>query len=266
MPELPEVETIVRELRTKISNEIFSEVELIWPGSFQSEGDIKPVRRQIKNITRKGKYILFELDKWYLVTHLRMTGQLIVQKAYPENKQHLRLLFKFEKGNYLLFYDLRKFGRIYYTSQPENILKNTGIDALSEDLSLAYFKKLVRDKKTIVKSFFLNQKNIAGFGNIYIDESMFRAKIHPASKLSDLSSRSIENLFYESRKVLLEAIERMGSTISTYKTTGGGFGTNQNYFRVYKRQGLPCLACNTPIVKFKVGGRGTHYCPKCQTK
>jgi len=266
MPELPEVETIVRELRAKILYEIFSKVELIWPGSFESEDDLRLEKCQIKGIARKGKFILFELDKGHLLAHLRMTGQLIVQDIYPENIQHLRLLFKFNSGKYLLFYDLRKFGRIYLTSKPESVLKNTGIDALSEEFSLEYFKNMIKGKTTTVKSFFLNQKNIAGFGNIYIDESMFRAKIHPESILSEVSTKKIEKLFCESKNVLLEAIDRMGSSISTYKTTGGGFGTNQNHFRVYQRQGLPCLECNTPIVKSKVAGRGTHYCPNCQMK
>jgi formamidopyrimidine-DNA glycosylase len=266
MPELPEVETIVRELRTKISYEIFSEIELIWPGSFESEENLTLEKREIKGITRKGKFILFELDNGHLLTHLRMTGQLIVQNVYPENTQHLRILFKFNTGKYLLFYDLRKFGRVYLTSKPERILRNTGIDALSDDFSLKYFQEIVKGKTTTVKSFFLNQKNIAGFGNIYIDESMFRAKIHPESIMSELSSKKIENLFYESRNVLFEAIDRMGSSISNYKTTGGGFGTNQNHFRVYQRQGLPCLECNTIIIKSKVAGRGTHYCPNCQVK
>jgi len=266
MPELPEVETIVRELRTKISKEIFSGFDPIWPGSFVAVTDLSLMRKQINEISRIGKYILFHMDEGYLLTHLRMTGQLIVSKSLPESKRHLRIIFKFESGNYLLFYDLRKFGRIFYTTEPDKILQNTGIDALSENLDFNRFYKMVKNKTTRVKPFLLDQKHIAGFGNIYVDESLFRARIHPQSKLSDLSTKKIENLFHESRHVLLEAISRMGSTISDYKTTGGGFGTNQHYFKVYQRQGLPCLICNTTIEKSKVGGRGTHYCPKCQIK
>jgi formamidopyrimidine-DNA glycosylase len=266
MPELPEVETIVRELRTKISFEIFSEFEPIWPGSLVAEDDLLLEKNQIKNIRRKGKFIIFELDRGYLLTHLRMTGQLIVQNSYPVNKKHLRLLFKFKSGKYLLFYDLRKFGRIYITTQPETVLQNIGIDALNENFDLNYFRKLVKGKSTFVKSFLLDQKNIAGFGNIYIDESLFQARIHPETKLSDLSTYKIEKLYYELRQVILEAIDRMGSTISDYKTTGGGFGSNQNYLKVYQRQGLPCFKCKSIISKSKISGRGTHYCPKCQKK
>jgi formamidopyrimidine-DNA glycosylase len=264
MPELPEVETIVRELRTKISDEIFAKFETIWPGSFIEEDGLYLENKQIKKILRKGKYILFQLNEGFLLIHLRMTGQLIVRNSWPDNKQHLRLVFTFQSGKYLLFYDLRKFGRVYHTNQPEKVLQNTGIDALSEDLDIKYFRKIIKGKGSIVKSFLLNQKNIAGFGNIYIDESLFRARIHPEKKLSELSTKKTNILYNQSRQVLLEAIERMGSTISDYQTTGGGFGSNQNYFKVYQREGLPCFECNTLIVKSKVGGRGTHYCPNCQ--
>jgi formamidopyrimidine-DNA glycosylase len=264
MPELPEVETIVRELRNKISGEIFSEFDPVWPGSFVSDYDSPLLKTQIVDIRRKGKFILFHLNDGYLLTHLRMTGQLIVSNSLPDNKQHLRLIFQFESGKFLLFYDLRKFGRVYHTSQPDKVLQNTGIDALSADLDVNNFLTMVKGKNTRVKSFFLNQKYIAGFGNIYIDESLFRARIHPQTKFSDLSTIKIRTLYSESRKVLLEAIDRMGSTILDYKTTGGGFGSNQNYFQVYQRQGLPCVLCQTIIVKAIIGGRGTHYCPKCQ--
>lgn len=264
MPELPEVETIVRELRTKILNEVFSGLDLIWPGSFVGDEDLTLEYQKINEIYRKGKYIIFDLGDVFLLTHLRMTGQLIVNESLPESRNHLRLIYKFESGKYLLFYDLRKFGRMYLTKNPEKVLNNTGIDALSDNLDLNTFKEIITNKTSPVKSFLLNQKYIAGFGNIYVDESLFRAKIHPLTKLSVLAPVSIKKLFNESRQVLLEAIGRMGSTISDYKTTGGGFGSNQHFFQVYQRNGLPCYICNTQIEKIKVAGRGTHYCPKCQ--
>jgi formamidopyrimidine-DNA glycosylase len=248
MPELPEVETIVRELRTKIIDEVFVEFKPLWSGSFITNTNLALKKRQIEEINRKGKYIVFKLDKGFLLTHLRMTGQLIVKKSLPESRQHLRLLFKFQSGNYLLFYDLRKFGRIFFTENPEDVLRNTGIDALSEDFDLETFKK--------IGSVFQLKVSINRF-------HYFRPLAADA-KLSDLSAQSLNNLFRESREVLLEAIDRMGSTISNYKTTGGGFGTNQNYFRVYQRNGLPCYVCKNTIKKTKIGGRGTHFCPKCQ--
>ena len=266
MPELPEVETIVRELRSKIVNEVFSEFIPVWPGSFVGDNKLLLEGNRIREISRKGKYILMKLDQGYMLIHLRMTGQLIVRQTASENEKHLRIIFRFKSGKYLLYFDLRKFGRIFHTTDPERILQNTGIDALSKNLDLDKFKEIVKNKSALVKPFMLNQKYIAGFGNIYVDESLFKAKIHPQSKLSDLSALKIKKLFIESRKVLLDAIARMGSTISDYKTTGGGFGSNQKYFQVYQRAGMPCFNCKTAIQKIFVGGRGTHFCPKCQKK
>ena len=157
MPELPEVETIVRELRTKIIGEIFTELIPIWPGSFIEDKKLTLNGRQIEEINRKGKYILFKLNKEYLITHLRMTGQLIVKNSLPNDNQHLRLIFKFKSGKYLLYYDLRKFGRIYHTIDSEKVLQNTGIDALSEDLDMKRFAELMKNKTTFIKPFLLNQ-------------------------------------------------------------------------------------------------------------
>ncbi len=266
MPELPEVETIVRELRSKILGEVFSGVELIWSGSFVADNRQPLINNRIIKISRKGKFIIFRLNDGYLIIHLRMTGQLIVRDSPPENFQHLRLIFLFISGKHLLFYDLRKFGRVYWTNQPAEILKNTGIDALDKDFTLDFFKKMLEGKKRKIKSFLLDQNNIAGLGNIYIDESLFRAKIHPDALPTDLSQNKIRHLYQAIRKILQEAISRMGTTISDYKTTGGGFGENQNYLCVYGRKDQPCYTCETPIVKLKLAGRGTHFCPKCQVK
>ena len=266
MPELPEVETIVRELHSKILGEVFTSVELIWSGSFVADKSLSVINNSIIKISRKGKFILFHLKQGYLITHLRMTGQLIVRDSPPENLQHLRLIFHFISGKRLLFYDLRKFGRVHLTKHPAEVLKNTGIDALDEDFTLAFFKEMLDGKRRKIKSFLLDQKNVAGLGNIYIDESLFRAKIHPETLFTDLSQYKIRQLYQSIRKILHEAISRMGTTISDYKTTGGGFGENQNYLCVYGRKDQPCYACGKPIVRLKLAGRGTHFCPKCQAK
>jgi formamidopyrimidine-DNA glycosylase len=266
MPELPEVETIIRELHSKILGEVFSGVELIWSRSFEADNSLPLINNRIIDISRKGKFILFRLNRGYLITHLRMTGQMIVRDSPPDNFQHLRLIFHFISGKHLLFYDLRKFGRVYLTNHPSEILINTGIDALDKDFTLDFFKKMLEGKRRKIKSFLLDQKNVAGLGNIYIDESLFRAKVHPDTMLTDLSQNKIRNLYQSIGKILLEAISRMGTTISDYKTTGGGFGENQNYLCVYGRKDQPCYTCGKPIVRLKLAGRGTHFCPKCQTK
>jgi len=264
MPELPEVETIVRELQEKICGETISDLEKKWSGSFVNYSRLSIKKRRIEKISRKGKYILFHLDSGYLITHLRMTGQLIVRDSAPTDLKHLRLSFKFSSGKYLLFYDLRKFGRISLTPDPNSILNNTGMDALDSQFSTAYLRQLFKNRKIRIKSFLLNQKYIAGLGNIYIDEILFRAGIHPASIVSDLSKAQIRTLYNCIKFILNQAIQKMGTTISDYKTSGGGFGENQNYLQVYGREGKHCFKCDSQIIKIKHSGRGTHYCPTCQ--
>ena len=266
MPELPEVETIARELREKIINEIFSNVECIWIRSFVAEKGLTLTNRRIISINRRGKYLIFSLDKYYLVTHLRMTGQLIVIASKPIDDKYLRLIFKFKSGKYLLFYDLRKFGRIYLTQNPEHVLKNVGVDAISEVFTAETFSEMLIGKKSGIKLFLLDQKNIAGLGNIYIDESLFEAQIHPETLINKLDAGQKKKLFNAIRKVLYNAIENMGTTISDYKTTGGGFGDHQEYLKVYQRQNQPCIICDSIIEKIKLNGRGTHFCPRCQKK
>jgi formamidopyrimidine-DNA glycosylase len=264
MPELPEVETIVRELRSKIINEIFSGAETLWPKSFQTEAELSIENEKINKINRIGKYIIFYLHRGYLVTHLRMTGQLLVNEKLPDDTRYLRIIFKFKSGKYLLFYDLRKFGRIHLTTHWKKILINTGIDALSREFTKEKFESLTNGKKIRVKSFLLNQKYIAGLGNIYIDESLFRAGVHPENRLCDIPADKKRDLYNAIKETLLKAITNMGTSLSDYRTTGGGFGDNQNYLMVYDRENQPCFDCGTLITKIKHSSRGTHFCSVCQ--
>jgi formamidopyrimidine-DNA glycosylase len=265
MPELPEVEVIVRELRPKLTNEIIDSIDVFWHRSFVNEnGSSLPLNRSIQTISRKGKYIILNLDKNTLVIHLRMTGQLIISRSEPEETKHLRVRIRLHSGKYLFFYDSRKFGRIYYLSDPSILLNKLGTDALDPQFTESAFHALFENKKSRIKSFLLDQRFLAGLGNIYIDESLFRAGIHPETIMNQIPLPKRSTLFRVIGDVLNAAITHMGTTISDYKTTGGGFGTNQNYLSVYDKQNTPCPVCRTPIEKIRTGGRGTHYCPTCQ--
>jgi formamidopyrimidine-DNA glycosylase len=265
MPELPEVEVIVRELRPKLTNETIQSVDVFWHRSLVNEnGSSLPVNRSIQTITRRGKYIILNLDKNALVIHLRMTGQLIIKRAEPEETKHLRIKMRLRSGKNILFYDSRKFGRIYYLSDPSTILAKIGIDALDPSFTESTFHLLCENKKMRIKSFLLDQRFLAGLGNIYIDESLFRAGIHPETNMSHIALPKRSKLFHVICDVLKTAINHMGTTISDYKTTGGGFGTHQYYLSVYDKQNTPCPVCETSIKKIRIGGRGTHYCPTCQ--
>jgi len=264
MPELPEVEVIRAELNTKLINQKIKNISNFWHKTFVNLNPDLPINNKIVKTDRIGKYLILHLEKNYLVIHLRMTGQLI----YTENKnfstKHLRSSIEMFSKNFLNFYDSRKFGRIYYVSDLKNVLSNVGIDALSENFTIKYFKNKLDNQKRGIKSFLLDQKNIAGLGNIYIDECLFLSGIHPKNLTNEIKNKSAEKLYLNIKNILNLAIENMGTTISDYRTTGGGFGNNQSFLKVYDRENEPCFQCNSIIQKIRINSRGTHFCSTCQ--
>jgi formamidopyrimidine-DNA glycosylase len=264
MPELPEVEVIVRELKHKIIGEIINDVSVFWEKSWVGDASMKIFPSLIKNITRKGKYILIHLDNGFLIAHLRMTGQFIVNGDVTLNTRHLRIILHFKSGKNMLFYDARKFGRVIFTDSPDDILSKTGMDALNERFTSAYLKQICNNRHMGLKRFLLDQSHIAGLGNIYVDESLFQAGLHPERIVDSLQTSEIKKLYSAITVVLRNAIDGMGTTISDYKTTGGGFGQFQSKLQVYGRSALPCVVCHEPIQKIKINNRGTHFCPQCQ--
>jgi formamidopyrimidine-DNA glycosylase len=264
MPELPEVEIIVRELREKIPGEELADIRINWKKTFISNGFPLPVRETIHSIDRRGKNIIIQLSRWYLIIHLRMTGKLIVSDTVPADRNHLQVEFLFKSGRVLSFYDPRKFGRIYLTADPEKFFSGLGIDALDPGFSTQDFRQLLDRKKGSIKPFLLDQHHLAGLGNIYADESLFRARIHPETSIRDLSVHESMQLYQAIRKTLGGAISHMGTTLVDYRTTAGNTGRHQNFLKVYDREQQACFRCKTIIEKKWVGGRGTHFCPACQ--
>ena len=265
MPELPEVETVIRELRPALTGKVVDRLDILWPKSFRSFSPVPLGGKSIRRIGRQGKYIIITLSENYLIIHLRMTGQLLFS-VRQEDKKHVRLIFRFTSGEKLYFRDVRKFGRVYYTARPADILRNVGIDALSADLNAKEFSAMLTGSKMNIKALLLSQKFIAGLGNIYVDESLFRAGIHPVSVAQKIPALKMDRLFSEIRFVLDFAVEHMGSTISDYRDAFGETGAAQNFFQVYQRTDQPCFSCGTLIKKIKHAGRGTHFCPECQQK
>ncbi len=270
MPELPEVETVIRELRPLIVGKCIERVEALWPKTWVNRSEVPIDGQCIKAIQRQGKYLIFPLDVTTLIIHLRMTGRLAFApdaKTNPAELQdlnHVRLVLHFTDGSHLIFNDTRKFGRVYHVADPAEILKNTGKDALDEDWTPELFYRMLAGRKTGIKAFLMSQKFISGLGNIYTDESLFRAGIHPERSAGSLSRKEAESLFESVRFILEQAVKNMGSTISDYRDAYGNPGKNQLYFKVYKREGQPCFNCGTPIEKKRVAGRSTRFCPKCQ--
>ncbi len=265
MPELPEVEIVVREINPELSGQNIINIEILWERTFRNRSISELAGQQIKNVGRQGKYIIIELSKTYLLIHLRMTGQLLFSLDGLD-KKHVRMIFTLGNGKKLYFRDVRKFGRIDHVDDPQTVLENTGIDALDELNTEKYFAGLMKNRKMNIKAFLLAQKYISGVGNIYADECLFRARIHPESVTAKIPKKKISQLYKEINFVLNFAIDHMGSTISDYRDAFGESGDAQNFFQVYQRTGLPCFHCGKEIKKSKTAGRGTHFCLKCQKK
>ena len=280
MPELPEVETIRRGLESFIKNAKITKVKVLCDKSFIGPKELVE-NQTIKNIRRKGKALLLDLENNVtMMIHLRMTGQLIFRGeesfagGHPTDSffaelpdKQTRVVFELENGT-LFFNDQRKFGfvKVLETAEVEN---DKFIKALAKepwDMSAEEFKKnLMRHKSAPIKATILDQKVIAGIGNIYADEALFYAKIHPSRTTGSLSDAEIEKLLEGARTVMQASIDSGGSTMKTYVKADGTKGDYLRLFaKVFRRENEPCLECGTEIVKIRVAGRGTHICPKCQ--
>ncbi len=262
MPELPEVETVIREIRPQITGRQIEKLDIFWPKTFEHRFHIPIVGRTIEQVSRLGKYILLKLDKGNLIIHLRMSGQLLIN---PQSEPaHLRISMQLTDHIHLAFNDVRKFGRWYFVRNEREVLGRVGMDALDPELNLEVFEAMLKTTRMRIKAFLLSQRFIAGLGNIYVDETLFRSGIHPLSVSERISGEAAQKLFLNIKKVLTFAIKHMGSTISDYRDANGKVGNAQNFFYVYQQQGKPCIVCGTPIEKHKIHGRGTHLCPQCQ--
>jgi formamidopyrimidine-DNA glycosylase len=258
MPELPEVETIVRELAPRIKGRHILSAEVLHPRIVRYCGaDLAEclAGRRIEDVGRHGKFILIRLDEGWLTIHLGMTGQLLLNGAPGP---HSRAVFRLDDST-LLYDDARMFGSIEWSSEPARTLR-LGPDALnSPELPIELLRR-----RAPVKAVLLNQSVFSGVGNIYADEALFRAGIHPRRRSDRLSRDRAALLIQVVREVLAEAVEHRGSSVSDYVDTEGRRGSFQDRHQVYGREGEPCLACGSAIRKIVVAQRGTHYCPKCQ--
>jgi len=267
MPELPEVETIRRELiQTVLGKQIVS-TTVYLPRAFENQNNLD-VRGQITDINRHGKYLLLSIGNCCtLCIHLRMTGKLIYCKSNAEielNQKHNRVIFHFKGKDCLVFNDIRSFGKVEVLP-PHTCLSNVrdiGIDAISGKLSLQFFIKLCSKKKVPIKSLLLDQTQIAGIGNIYAMEILFMARISPLRLASSLNDSELLVLHKSIKKILKSAIKHNGTTISDFRRVDDKTGEFQNFLQVYGK--VKCPVCNGDLCITRQGGRGTRYCPVCQ--
>jgi len=270
MPELPEVESVVRSLARTVLGDT---IESVWLSGkaplFKSPpAEIARVLEgsKIERIHRQGKHIVIDLRngrstpaQW--IVHLGMTGQLLVTTPNAEIPKHTHVVAKLETNREVRFVDPRRFGRTWVVTD-EAGFEAGGREPL--DIDFDQFATMFHRRNTPVKSALLNQKLLRGVGNIYADESLFRAGVRPRRRAGSLTRMELRRLYDAIRQVLREAISAGGSSISDYVNAEGEAGFFQVHHRVYGREGEPCLVCGTPIKRVVVAGRGTHYCPRCQ--
>lgn len=264
MPELPEVETVVRGLRGPLLGRTFTGVEVTWPNSVRTpvpELKSRLPGQRIEAISRRGKYLQFHLSTGdTLLIHLKMSGSLLVEPAEEPSDLHVRTIFSLDNGYELRFKDTRKFGRVYLVADPAQVVGRLGPEPLAEDFTSEDFKFLFRGRKGRLKPLLLNQEFIAGLGNIYADECCFLAGIDPRRPTPSLAEADLERLYQATRLALQQGITCKGASFDdVYR--GGEF---QEHFQVYGRTGQPCYACGSPIQRIVLGGRSTHFCPRCQ--
>ncbi len=275
MPELPEVETIARSLEPRINGRAISGIELLYRPLLRGRGKkaLEAMRgRRVLGVRRRGKMLLIECEGGRaLVFHLKMTGQFLFAAEGTPRDKHIRLVIRFEDGrNELRFRDVRKFGFLLcLEGEPERAcgeLACLGPEPL--EVGLPEFRAILEARRGRIKSLLLDQTRIAGIGNIYADETLFAARIHPETPASSLRAEAVEELYLAMRKILASAVEAGGSTLTDagYHDADGNAGDFQFSHQVYDRKGEPCLVCGTLIQVKRVGGRSSHFCPRCQRR
>ena len=268
MPELPEVETIARKLRPHLLGKTIKDADLRWsrtlafPSPRKFKEQIKG--QEIKEVTRRAKFFIMHLSDFSLLIHLRMSGDLFIKDSKIGAEKHdrliLRLVSAHEGTSNLVFNDTRKFGRVWLTANPDEVLGKLGPEPFSRNFTPQWLHKALHSKHRQLKPLLLDQTFLAGLGNIYTDESLHLAKLNPLATSDSITATQAEALYEAIRKVLKQGIRRNGASID-WVYRGGEF---QNYFRVYDREGKPCSVCGTKIERILVGQRSTHFCPKCQ--
>ena len=267
MPELPEVETVKNTLKKQVLGKKIIGVEVFY--NMIDKPDLETFKKQLFNqtildIKRRGKFLMFELDDYYLISHLRMEGKYYID---GDITCHDHIILHFKDG-ILKYNDTRKFGRMYLIEKDkvynEKPLCDLGLEPWDNNLTSKYLYDKYKNKKLPIKSVLLDQKIIVGIGNIYADEILFKSRINPLKKCCELNENELNNIIKYTRTILKEAIKLGGTTIKSYSSARGVHGKYQNNLLVHNHEGDKCPNCNTIITKIKVNGRGTYYCKECQ--
>jgi formamidopyrimidine-DNA glycosylase len=273
MPELPEVETVRKTLKKLVVNKTIKDITVYWPKIIKNPLEVEQfvdalVGETIVDVGRRGKFLIIYTGNFALVSHLRMEGKYgLYPKDEPFDK-HTHVLFHFTDGTELRYRDVRKFGTMHLYKKGDEFktepLIGLGPEPFSEEFTVEYLAKMLEKTSRKIKTALLDQKVFVGLGNIYVDEALFRAGIHPERLANTLNKNEIALLHLEIVATLSEAVKKGGSTIRSYVNSQGEIGMFQLELYAYGRKGEECKRCGTPLEKTTVGGRGTHYCPNCQ--
>jgi formamidopyrimidine-DNA glycosylase len=275
MPELPEVETVTRTLNELVAGKQIQRVAVFLNRIIQRPVDPDQFAaalqdQTIHSIQRRGKFIRFVLDELVMVSHLRMEGRYGLYRSDDLMEKHTHVVFYFTDGTELRYKDVRQFGTMHlFASGDEFIMQplhKLGLEPLDKTFTFQAFKTKIAHRTTKIKPLLLNQEYIVGLGNIYVDESLYKAGIYGERQANALSQRELKKLYQAIISTLQDAVDAGGSSIKSYVNGQGEMGMFQQQLQVYGRKGMPCVKCGSPIEKIVVGGRGTHYCPRCQPK
>ncbi|MEM7306376.1 MAG: bifunctional DNA-formamidopyrimidine glycosylase/DNA-(apurinic or apyrimidinic site) lyase [Planctomycetota bacterium] len=276
MPELPEVETVARLVRPHLVGRTVTGTRVGWlrtlGGLSRPAFARRVVGAEVARVGRRAKYIVVDLARdgagaGALLVHLRMTGRLHVEDPDEPPGDYVRVALDLDDGRQLRFVDVRKFGRFTYSADPADDLDHLGPEPLGEEFTVDWLKRELRARRRMLKPLLLDQTFVAGLGNIYVDEALHRARLHPLQRADEVGPRKARALHEAIRETLARAIELEGSSFDTfYRTPEGQPGSYQHQFQVYARDGQPCRRCSRRIVKTVVGQRGTHLCPRCQPR
>ena len=272
MPELPEVETVARGLRASLIGRTIVKVEVRWARSVVSPDPTLFASRlagqRVTDVGRRGKWVVIALSSGdTLLIHLRMTGQLVLEPGECPDDRHIRVLFFLNDGRCLRFSDARKFGRLWLVDDPVGVLGELGPEPLADDFTAARLEEMLVRRRGRIKPLLLNQRFLAGLGNIYTDEALWRSGIHPLRRAESLTPAEVRRLHRAIQDVLREAIASGGTTLPdrTYRQADGRAGEFVQHLAVYGREGQPCPRCGAIIERIRVSQRGTHFCPRCQS-
>jgi len=268
LPELPEVESIKNGLRPLVAGRRITAVEVFRAGAVKS----LPVEdfcrglagNRILGVERRGKFLIFPLDdRRYLIAHLRMTGVLLWDGG---DVPYVSARFHLEGGHVLVFQDRRGLGKLWLVEGPDTVVGGLGPEPLQPEFSPEALRERLKKRSAPIKALLLDQHFLAGLGNMYADEVLFRARVHPLKRARDLSPAETARLHRAVREVLSRGIALKGASVDTYRLPDGGKGSAHSAFQVAHRRGLPCPVCSTPIERISLRGRGAYFCPKCQNR